>query len=310
MKKRLLKILVFMLILIPTAFVFGACKDDETQTPANVTSISISLESGSGVDYVSDTNTLRFEYGTEISFDKEDFKVSATFDDSTTAVITDYTVELSSEQNTPNVGTYEIEISYQGKSAKVNVEVYPKKIAKPVMENEQMLVFMEDTIADEKTVQTPVTTFDENTMIIVSGSVIEATDAGEYQFKIVPNSNHVWEDYETDEREEVVFDWEIDKATMYASDPTSLLFEYEEGVQQTITFDLSREQFIPFNEFFEVSGTLSATEVGNYSFVIKLKAGKKENYEFFDIYREEGVDFEYNDDRTEITYFWKIIDAE
>ena len=43
--------------------------------------------------------------------------------------------------------------------------------------------------------------------------------------------------------------------------------------------------------------------------LIKLKEDKKPNYKFFEIYREEGIDFEYNADRTEITYFWKITDS-
>ena len=308
MKKKLLKVFIFMLLVLPCSFVFGACKNDEPPV-AKVSSISIELL-GDGVDYVADTNTLRFEYGTKIEFEKEDLKVTAKFDDNSTKEVSDYVVDLSSVKNTPNVGTYEITVKYAEKTASINIEVYPKKIAKPTMEDDQMIVFQEDTIGDIKLEQSPETTFDENTMTLVEGSVYSATDAGSYQFRIIPDSNHVWEDFETDEREEVVFEWVIDKATMYTSDPTSLYFEYEEGVERTISFDLSREQFIPFNEFFEVSGTLSATEVGEYSFVIKLKADKKINYEFFEIYREEGVDFEYNADRTEITYFWKIVEAE
>ena len=309
MKKRLLKFFVFMLLVLPCTVLFAACKDSEEQAVANVTSISIEL-SNEGVDYVADTNTLRFEYGTEIDFDKDNFKVTANFDDNTTKEISDYDIDFSSVENTPNVGTYEVVFKYAEKTAKVNVEIYPKKIAKPVMEDGQIIVFMEDTIGDVKQMQSPETTFDENTMMLVEGSVISAADAGSYEFKIVPDSNHIWESFEDNDREEVSFEWNINKATMYASNPETLYFEYEEGVERTITFDLSREQFIPFNEFFEVSGTLSATEVGEYSFVIKLKADKKINYEFFEIYREEGVDFEYNADRTEITYFWEIIEPE
>jgi hypothetical protein len=238
---------------------------------------------------------------------KEDFKVSASFDNNSTKEIGDYVIDLSSVENTPNVGTYEITFKYAEKTASINIEVYPKKIAKPTMEADQIIVFQEDTIGDIKLEQGPESTFDANTMILVEGSDLTATDAGSYEFKVVPDANHVWEDIENDEREEVVFEWKIDKATMYASNPDSLYFVYEEGVERTITFDLSRELFIPFNEFFEVSGDISATEIGEYEIVIKLKADKKINYEFFEIYREEGVEFEYNADRTEITYFWKIV---
>lgn len=306
MKKRIVRILVLMLMVLPCAMCFGACKDSEESPASSVASISVELSSDKGVDYVAHTNTLRFKYGAEISLDKDDFKVSANYDDETTTVVSDYTLDISSVENTPNVGIYEIQFIYGGKIALINVEIYCKKITKPIINSEQMLVFMEDTIAGEKIVQSPETTFDENTMNLVEGSVYSATDTGAYQFKIVPDANHVWETFETDEREEVVFDWKIEKATMYASEIETLYFDYEEGIERRITFDLSREQFIPFNEFFEVTGTISATEVSEYSFVVKLKEDKKLNYEFFEIFREEGVEFEYNADRTEITYFWEI----
>ena len=309
MKKRLLKFFVFMLLVLPCTVLFAACKDSEEQAVANVSSISIEL-SNEGVDYVADTNTLRFEYGTEIDFDKDNFKVTANFDDNTTKEISDYVIDVSSVENTPNVGTYEVVFKYAEKTAKVNVEIYPKKIAKPTMKADQMIFFQEDTIGDVKQIQTPETTFDENTMMLVEGSVISAADAGTYEFSIVPNANHEWETFDDNNREEVAFEWTIDKTTMFAYNPETIIFEYEEGVERVITFDLSREQFFPFNEFVEVSGDIAATEVGEYSFVVRLKADKKGNYEFFDIYREEGVDFEYNADKTEITYFWKIVDAE
>lgn len=308
MKKKLLKAFIFMLLVLPCTIVFGACKNGDEPPVTKVSSISIELL-GEGVDYVADTNTLRFEYGVEVKLENEDLKVTANFDDDSTKEVSDYVVDYSTVKNTPNVGTYEITVKYAEKTASINIEVYPKKIAKPTMEADQIIVFQEDTIGDIKLEQGPESTFDANTMILVEGSDLTATDAGSYEFKVIPDANHVWEDFENDEREEVVFEWKIDKAIMYASNPTSLYFEYEEGVERTISFDLSREQFIPFNEFFEVSGTLSATEVGEYSFVIKLKEDKKVNYEFFENdEREEGVEFEYNADRTEITYFWKIVE--
>ena len=305
MKKNLFKMLIFMLLVIPCTVLFVACKDKEPD--AKVSSISVELIAD-GVDYVADTNTLRYEYGTEIVFEKEDFKVTASFDDDSTKDVSDYVVDMSKVENTPNVGTYEVTFKYAEKTAAINIEIYPKKIAKPIMEEDQILIFQEDTIGDIKLEQRPETTYDANAMVYVEGSVYTATDAGTYEFRIVPDSNHIWESYEDNDREEVVFEWSIDKATMYASNPESLYFVYEEGVERTITFDLSREQFIPFNEFFEVSGDISATEVGEYQIVIKLKEDKKANYEFFEIYREEGVEFEYNADRTEITYFWKIVE--
>ena len=305
MKKNLFKMLIFMLLVIPCTVLFVACKDKEPD--AKVSSISVELIAD-GVDYVADTNTLRYEYGTEIVFEKEDFKVTASFDDDSTKDVSDYVVDMSKVENTPNVGTYEVTFKYAEKTAAINIEIYPKKIAKPTMEEDQILIFQEDTIGDIKLEQGPETTYDANAMVYVEGSVYTATDAGTYEFRIVPDSNHIWESYEDNDREEVVFEWSIDKAIMYASNPESLYFVYEEGVERTITFDLSREQFIPFNEFFEVSGDISATEVGEYQIVIKLKEDKKANYEFFEIYREEGVEFEYNADRTEITYFWKIVE--
>lgn len=313
MKNKILKFFIIMLLAIPCTILFAACKDDsevnEGEIGSKVASISVELVTDEYVDYVADTNTIRFEYGEVISFEKSEFKVTAKFNDDSTKEVSDYVVDLSSVENTPNVGIYEISFTYAEKTSKINVEIYPKKISKPTMKEGQILIFLEDTIVDKKISRTPETTFDEDTMMLVDGSVMVAEDAGNYEFKIVPDSNHIWDSFEDNEREEVVFEWKIDKAIMYSSDIETLLFEYEEGVERTISFDLSREQFFPFDEFFEITGTTSATEVGKYSFVMKLKPEKIMNYEIVDIYREEGIDFQYNADKTAITYFWEIVEV-
>lgn len=303
MRKKLL-MLAIMFMMIPCVFIFASCgKNDDTDSAQPVvSSISVGLAENNEIEYVSDTNTLRFEYGS-VSIDKDDFKVTANYDNSTNMVVSDFSLDATSVENA-DVGTYEIKFSYAGKIAKINVEIYPKKIAKPTYTGSLTFDFRE-TISGKKS-SAPSITFDENTMEYVEGSVLEAIEVANYQIKVVPDKNHVWEEFEESDTEEVVFDWEIKKAKLTACRIETLSFNYEEGVVRTITFDRSREQYRPFDEYFEVTGTISATEKNTYSFTVTLKPEKMASYEISEVWCDAD-DYEYNADLTAITYYWKIV---
>lgn len=306
MKKNLLKALTLMFVMIPCIFIFSSCKKNEdTETPPaqpKISSILASLAEDSEFEYIEDTNTLRFEYGS-VDIAKDDFTVTATYDNSTTITVSEFSLDATSIENA-DVGTYEITFTYAEKTAKINVEIYPKAIAKPVAEGGLTFDYIE--VLDRKIEMTPEITFDETTMEYVDGSVASATDVATYQIKIVPDKNHIWETFDDNNKEEVIFDWEIQKSKLIACEVKSLLFNYEENVTHTITFDRSREQFIPFDEYFEVTGTISATERNTYSFTVSLKPEKMASYEIFEIYCNAD-DYEYNADLTAITYYWKIV---
>lgn len=302
MRKKLLLAIMFMMI--PCVLVFAGCGKSDDTTPAQpmVASISVGLAENNEIEYVSDTNTLRFEYGS-VSVNKSDFEVMANYDNSTQVSVSEFSLDATSIENA-DVGTYEITFSYAEKTAKINVEIYPKKIAKPTYTGSLIFDFRE-TISG-KISNAPSVTFDEDTMEYVEGSVLSATDVADYQIKIVPNKNHIWESFDENDTEEVVFDWKIQKAKMIACRIEKLSFNYEEGVTHTITFDRSREQYFPFDEYFEVAGTISATEKNTYSFTVTLKPEKMASYEIFEVYCDDA-DYEYNADLTAITYYWKIV---
>lgn len=306
MKRKLLKIFAIIFMMIPCMFIFASCdkNDDASKNKSVVSSLSVCLADNNAFEYIEDTNTLRFEYGS-VNVEKSNFEVTAVYDDLTTMVVSDYLLDTASIKNA-DVGTYEITFTYAEKTAKLNIEIYPKKILKPSSSGDLTFDFREDTILDIKISNAPDVTFDENTMEYVEGSVASATDVGKYQIKIVPDKNHIWETFDNNNKEEVVFDWEIKKIKMVASEIRSLSFTYQEGVTHTISFDRSREQYFPFDEFFEVTGTISASEKGNYSFVVTLKPEKQANYEIFEIYYDDEY-YDYNEDLTAVTYYWEIV---
>lgn len=338
MKKRLLKFLVVMLLVIPCTLIFSACgdkKDDnttptpgqsETSTPApegdsdnesevvvTLESIDVELESAHSFDYDEDTNTISFVYGTSIEFLKENFILSANYSDESSITVTDYEIDATELDGIPDVGDYVIEFNYQEKTASINVEITPKPIARPVSSQSQIARFTyneDDGVAVEHEVA--VDEFDENTMEYVTGSVFSASDAGTYEIKVVPKSNYVWEANEELRQEESIeainFEWVIERKVIYTSSPESLSFEYEEGASKEITF-VDFSEFFPFESFFEVvaGSTLSATEKGTYTVTVALKSEKADNYFLRELEYEEGVDFEYNEDITTITYTWTIV---
>ena len=88
-----------------------------------------------------------------------------------------------------------------------------------------------------------------------------------------------------------------------------LLFMKHNGVKIAIASTARRENLINVLNYFDiVDGTASAEEVGTYTVTVELKDEYKTNYYINDIEYVEGVDFEYNADRTQITYTWKIVE--
>lgn len=326
MKNILKKILVFMLIIVPTAAMLVGCGKDKTdppaetpatptapvtpaappaETPATMTGITATIV-GEHTEFVYDeeSNTIKFEYGTEVELEKADIEVLANYSNNTTSIVSNFEVDLTAINAGFAAGNYKILVEVDEFEAEINVEVSEKKIQKPV--------YVKDNNIHPyiKNLSTPFEisfeSFDENTMKIVEGSVTAADEAGIYQVRVVPNDNYVWEEFDETNKEELVFEWEITKAPIIMSSPAELEFVYD-GTEKTLVFvDYNNES--KFEDFFEiVSGDVSATAVGEYTVVIKLKEAAAKNYQIYEIEWTESVDFEYNEDRTEITFNWQIV---
>lgn len=331
MKKRILKMFMLLFVVIPCAIVFAACgnKDDSTtpepqtapvqQQPTlepvdvvTLSEISASLANdGEGFNYDAETNTFMFEYGTVIEIGKDDFEMTASYSNETTTTIDEYEIDLSEIPEVPDVGNYKIKLTYQEKVIEFGVRVYPKAINKPVFENSYDDCY-EKFIYSTNRRGEPIgfsieLEFDENFMEMTSDSIIEATEVGDYQVKIVPKSNYVWATFAGSQKEEVIVNWKITKATLFMASPETLTFDFAQDTTHTIKFVPFIDD-IQFDDYFEVvSGTISESEVGEYSFVIRIKADKINNYEVIEVnYFEADDEISYNDDYTEITYYWSI----
>lgn len=332
MKKQLFKILFMFLIVVPMMAFFVSCgkKDDDSQI-VNVSSISVILSEDSHLNFDSATNTIKFEYGTEIVIEKDDFVVTALFDDDSSDIVDDFSIKLSDDSKILDVGNYEAVLKYDDVSVKFNVEVYPKAIEKPTTiqlatifrgGNESVKEYSVGDIISanyrydqisgyENVYEFRFVGFDSSMINILEESTTSSSQAGEYQVIVEPTSNYVWSDYEVLETEEISFDWNVYKSSVYMSSPETLEFEYD-GEIKTINF-INRPSVSDFNDFFVIiDGTFSASEKGKYSFTVSLVENKKNNYTILEtkykLINLSGVgDFKYNKDKTEITYYWEIV---
>lgn len=325
MKKNLFRFLMIMFLVVPCALMFSACgkkKDNDTgETPNGgnqspipekvVSELSLELAEEHGFDYDAETNTITFVYGDEIEILKEKFVLTATYEDESTLLVSDYTIDDASVENTPNVGTYTVNFTYKQKTASVNVKINPKPIERPTIENS---VFnFQQTFDGIKTMHTPeIVGFDVNSMEYVDGSTISSENAGKFFIDVIPNQNHVWSD--TEDREVIKFDWQVNKASAFIAGFEEFTFEHD-GNDKTVEIFEYNPQFYPFDKYFEIDtahSVLTASEVGEYAVVIKLREEFASNYVIFDFMNDarndDGVgDFSLNAEENVITYYWQIV---
>ena len=335
MKRILLKLCLIMFLVIPCTFVFSACggdKDKKSETEQSqdpspegdstdpeepevvvtLDGISVELAEEHGFAYDEETNTISFVYADEIAFEKDSFVVNANYSDESSVVVTDYEIDASELEGTPDVGNYVLKFVFEEKEASINVKVNPKPIAKPVNNwgSTKSYTFNEDNSGEAQLNSVEIEGFDENTMETLEGSLFTASAVGDYFIEIVPKSNYIWEaNEETGEEansDAVRFEWSITKRQIFMSSPEALEFVYAEGEEREIVF-VDFSEFFKFEDYFEViDGTVSAEDAGTYTVTVALKEEKSVNYYINEINFEEGVDFEYNEDRTQITYTWVI----
>ena len=325
MKKILLKLCLIMFLVVPCALMFSACgkkKDDGTgETPNGgnqpavpekvVSELSLELAEEHGFDYDAETNTITFVYGDEIEILKEKFVLTATYEDESTLLVSDYEIDDTSIENIPNVGDYVVNITYKQKTASVNVKINPKPIERPTIENS---VFnFQQTFDGIKTMHTPeIVGFDVNSMECVDGSTSSSENAGKFFIDVIPNQNHIWSD--TEDREVIRFDWQVNKASAFIAGFEEFTFNYD-GEDKTVEIYDYNPQFYPFDRYFEIdtdNSVLTASEVGEYVVVIKLKEEFANNYVIFDFMNKKrndnGVgDFVLNAEENIITYYWQIV---
>lgn len=324
MKKKIFRIIMLLILVIPFAITFSACgkdkdKDDDIEIPptpaeAKVSEVELVLAEEHGYDYDEETNTITFVYGTNIELLKENFVFTANYDDETTKTVSDYVIDTTAISGTPDVGTYVVNFTYKEKSASVNVKITPKQIEKPTIKT-ATFDFREGSVSGVKTIHSPeLNGFDENTMEYVAGSTVEETDAGSYYVEIVPKSNYVW--VGDDEEVDVVhFNWKINKKSIFMSSPETLEFVWD-GSEKEINFVDYNPQFYPFDKYFEVvndaNSTVRATDRGEYTVTVKLKEDKAKNYAIVDIEysirNDNGTgDFVLSANSSTITYYWNIV---
>lgn len=132
MKKKFASILLSLAMVVSCLFVFTACgdkKDDEPPAVPTVASLSVELVT-TGLTMTD--GTITYSYGSTVELDSDDFKLTASYSDETTKVISlksdtnadGYTFASTVPSGEPTAaGEYKLTFTYSEKSAEVKVKV-------------------------------------------------------------------------------------------------------------------------------------------------------------------------------------------
>jgi|GEM_PF-5769073 len=156
------------------------------------------------------------------------------------------------------------------------IDTSDEKVSKPYLSDEE---FTYD--GSEKKVECY---YDHGAAYSFSGT-LTGTEVGTYTYTAKLNDGYVWED---GSYEDVVMTWkinpkEISKPTLYRSE-----YVYDDGKEYTIIFNRFNEDYML------LSGTTTASEVGQYQATVSLK--DKKNYVWE------------NSDNSDLIFDWKIED--
>lgn len=275
MRKKIANLFLAFALFFPCLFMFTAC-DTET---ANVTGIEVVLAEDSS--YQMTNNTITVQYGTKVSLDKDDFKVTAKLDDDTTKVISLKTEEAEGytitstvpDENITPVGDYKITFAY-GEDIKVEVNV---KVTKATIDMTGVDWDYESYFTyDKSEKEVNVTGLPAGVTVEYEGTS-KATNVGEYTvtaiFTYSDNAN-----YNTIPSKELT--WEIKKADINVTAVTFAAKTYNGSAQNITKADITSQ--LPTGiEIKEITGETSGTDAGEHDVVISFQTidpDERDNY--------------------------------
>lgn len=287
MKKKIINFLLAIVMLVPCLFMFTACGGDDDKGPA-LSGIAVEYV---GTGYTMTEGTITTTYGAKVALSVSDFKVTAVFDDQTTAALalktetTDgftFASTVPADEKTP-AGEYKLTFAYGTFSSEVKIVVQKATVdmsgvswdyTEPFKYDgtEHEVVLKSDTIPEGVTV-----TYQDN----------KATYTGEnYQAK----ANFVYVDSANyNPIESMTLNYQIKKGDFDLSSVYFDNFEYDGLIKQATIKGLP--QNVAY-EFVTAGSTTSAIEAGEYTVVVKFTYNGEDKAHYNEIPNQ--------------TYKWKI----
>ena len=221
MKQKTSKILVFLLLLIPSIFMLSACN----KKTANATSISVELIS---TNYNIDDGAIIVSYGSKVLLSDEDFKVVANLDNDKTQELsleTEDKIGYTFNSTIPNdditpVGEYKLTFSYlELEDVEIEVKVLKADLDMTSVKWNYSGAYTYD--GNKKSVF--VTGVPEGVTVSYSGDYAK-TSAGKY----TAVAKFVYEDSENyNALEDMSLTWEIEKVTIDLTNIDLTSFDYD-----------------------------------------------------------------------------------
>lgn len=285
MRKKIATLLLSFALLIPCILSFSAC--DKEKEKAKVTSITVELVS---TDYTMTDNTITIPYGKKVELDEDDFKVTATLEDNTTAEIHkktetsdgyDFASTIPSDGITPR-GDYTITFSHAQieSNVKVNVKVVSANVDMSAVSWDYSNSFTYDKTAK----QVSLTGLPEGVTVQYKTRLATDTTEGTSGNSATIVGNYITtaiftyidtENYEAIPNKELT--WEIKKADINISSSDIVMENYTyDGTKKTATIKTTPSN-ITSNI---VGGDTVGTNAGKYTVTLSFEytGEDKDNY--------------------------------
>ena len=287
MKKRLL-IVFSVLCMVCLCVGLAACNllgnnsnGGSGGTKKTLKSVTVEVADGSSYARYFADGEFTLPEGVSADFSKRDFVVKGVYSDKSTSKLTDYTIETKAEGD-----GYVIEFAV-GEEVKYTINV--KRAASSLQtlsalsetgpsyeySGSEFNILNDVRFADESTLYRAIV---ERKVEVEEGSVIEATDAGEYSFVAKACSGYAWT-VDGNETTSITVSWTIRKKAIAIPTVNFTGNYYYNGEEKTLSLDMHGfGNYITFED--GGSETNKATNVGTYSCRARIKSEYQKNYVF------------------------------
>ena len=287
MKKRLL-ILFSALCMICLCFALASCNllggntnnGDTGKTEKSLQTITVEVSEGSKYSQYYSNGVFTLPTSVSADFSKKDFVVTGYYSDNSSREIAKFTVDVKN----PDAAISTIEISVNG-NVMYTITVNKSKSILPALTLNNLefdytgeAISVADGFSTEDALNiTSAQSAHQITM--AEGSVLSATDAGDYSFTLNAADGFVWVDGDA-EMTSITVNWKINKKVVTLPTVRGTGSYVYDGTEKTLDLNINSAYENIFTFVNGSTDTRKATYVGSYTCQVMIKEEYQKNYIF------------------------------
>ncbi len=287
MKKRLL-ILFSALCMICLCFALASCNllgnntnnGDTGKTEKSLQTITVEVSEGSKYSQYYSNGVITLPADVLADFSKKDFVVTGYYSDNSSGEIAKFTVDVKN----PDAAISTIEISVNG-NVMYTITVNKSKSILPALTlNDLEFDYTGEAISVADGFSTEdafniASAQSSHKITMAEGSVLSATDAGEYSFTMNAADGFAWVDGDA-EMTSITVNWKINKKVVTLPTVRGTGSYVYDGTEKTIDLNINSAFENIFTFVNGSTDTRKATYVGSYTCQVMIKEEYQKNYIF------------------------------